>query len=120
MRRVASLKGRDTEEEIRAEQPWSSKVKALSKRRSAPGVVFLLCMISLLFRMRQEKSKFTYLDVDSVQGGPWRGQSGSTALAHSEEFRIQVTAERLQSSSPSLGWQASSAVRNLDWPRSTT
>jgi hypothetical protein len=30
---------------------------------------------------------------------------------------VQVTAERLQSSSPSLGWQASSAVRNLDWPR---
>ena len=32
-------------------------------------------------------------DVDSVQGGPGRGQSGSTALAHSEEFRIQVRHE---------------------------
>lgn len=56
--RIAPLKARDAEDEQLAEKSWSTKMKVLSRRSMAPSVLFLLCVVSLLFRMRQEKLKF--------------------------------------------------------------
>lgn len=56
--RIAPLKARDAEDEQLAEKSWRTKMKVLSRRPMAPGVLFLLCVVSLLFRMRQEKLNF--------------------------------------------------------------
>jgi len=56
--RIVPLKARDAGGEQLDGKSWRIKMKVLSRRSMAPGVLFLLCIVSLLFRMRQEKLKF--------------------------------------------------------------
>lgn len=56
--RIAPLKAHDAENEQVAKKSWRTRMKFFTSRRMAPGVLFLLCVVSLLFRMRQENQKF--------------------------------------------------------------
>lgn len=58
MNRIVPLKARDAEDEQLPEKSWRTKMKVLSRRPMAPGVLLLLCVVSLLFRMRPERLKF--------------------------------------------------------------
>ena len=56
--RIAPLQAHDAENEQVAKKSWRTRMKVFTSRRMAPGVLFLLCVVSLLFRMRQENLKF--------------------------------------------------------------
>ena len=53
--RIAPLKVHDAENQQLAKKTWRTRMEVFTGRRMAPGVLFLLCVVSLVFRMRQEK-----------------------------------------------------------------
>uniref|UniRef100_A0A7I4EHB8 O-fucosyltransferase family protein n=1 Tax=Physcomitrium patens TaxID=3218 RepID=A0A7I4EHB8_PHYPA len=112
--RTAPLKARNAENEHFEEKSWSIKMKGLTRRQTGPGVVFLLCVVSMVSHMRQEKLKFTFMNLgSSFEVGHGNEHNSLTHLTYQET--TQLVADRLRSSTPSLGWRSSAASRNPEW-----